>query len=147
MMHDMSRKRRLADFIRLIWDQGDLEAADAFLSPAYTIHHDPGDPWDGRTLDLPAYKERVRISRSAFPDQMFDIQAMYADGDGVAMTWLWAATHLGDLPGYPATGKPVRMSGATVYGFDAADRITGHWQIADRLSIYQQLQVNSLQNQ
>jgi hypothetical protein len=32
------------------------------------------------------------------------------------------------------------MSGATVYMFDADDRLTGHWQIADRLGAYQQLQ-------
>ncbi|PLY01441.1 MAG: hypothetical protein C0622_07340 [Desulfuromonas sp.] len=30
------------------------------------------------------------------------------------------------------------VEGATVYYF-AGDRITGHWQIADRLSIFQQL--------
>ena len=37
-------------------------------------------------------------------------------------------------------GKPITMSGATLYYFDDRGRITGHWQVADRLSIYQQLQ-------
>jgi hypothetical protein len=32
------------------------------------------------------------------------------------------------------------MSGMTVYDFDTADRLSGHWQIADRLGVYQQLQ-------
>jgi hypothetical protein len=32
------------------------------------------------------------------------------------------------------------MSGATVYDFDPANRICGHWQVADRLGIYRQLQ-------
>ena len=28
------------------------------------------------------------------------------------------------------------MTGATVYGFDANEQLTGHWQIADRLGVY-----------
>ena len=36
----------------------------------------------------------------------------------------------------------IRMSGATAYLFDDADRLTGHWQICDRLGVYQQLQRN-----
>jgi len=30
------------------------------------------------------------------------------------------------------------MSGLTIYYFDG-DRISGHWQIVDRMSVYQQL--------
>ncbi len=94
------------------------------------------------TLDLDGFRERVTKSRAAFPDQHFDIQGLYADGDAVVMTWLWTATHLGDIPGFPASGKTIRMSGATAYLFDDADRLTGHWQICDRLGVYQQLQRN-----
>ena len=90
-------------------------------------------------LDLAGYKERVKTLRAAFPDQFFDIQGLFADGDAVVMTWLWSATHKGDIPGFPATGKQIKMSGATVYYFDGS-RLTGHWQITDRLGVYQQLQ-------
>jgi steroid delta-isomerase-like uncharacterized protein len=137
-----SRKERLVSFIRQVWDEGDAEAADAYLGESYTIHHDPGDPWEGAVLDLYRFKDRVRTSREAFPDQQFAIQQLFEDGDSVVMTWLWVATHAGDLPGFPATGETLRMSGATVYNFDAQDRLTGHWQIADRLGLYQQLQRN-----
>ncbi|HOB14012.1 MAG TPA: ester cyclase [Novosphingobium sp.] len=141
-MQLLSRKRRLSDFISRVWDNGDLDAVDADLADTYTIHHDPGDPWDGQVLDRAGFKDRVAKSRAAFPDQHFDIQALIAEGDSVVMTWLWTATHTGDLPGFPATGRPVRMSGATVYGFDQDLRLTGHWQITDRLGVYQQLQQN-----
>lgn len=137
-----NRKQILAAFIRRVWDEGDAEAAADYLAPAYTIRHDPGDPWDGMTLDLDGFRERVTKSRAAFPDQHFDIQGLYADGDAVVMTWLWTATHLGDILGFPASGKTIRMSGATAYLFDDADRLTGHWQICDRLAVYQQLQRN-----
>ncbi|MDO6413808.1 ester cyclase [Sphingomonas sp. BIUV-7] len=144
MTLDHPRKQRLAAFIRRVWDEGDASAADEYLADSYVIRHDPGDPWDGMTLDRAGFRDRVERSRAAFPDQRFDIQELFADGDSVVMSWLWAATHQGDLPGFPASGKTIRMSGATVYGFDAEDRLTGHWQITDRLGVYQQLQRNML---
>ncbi|WP_066776285.1 ester cyclase [Sphingomonas sp. CCH5-D11] len=142
MSVDQSRKQRLTDFIRQVWDEGHVDAADSYLADAYTIRHDPGDPWDGMVLDRLGFKDRVQQSRAAFPDQRFEIQDLFADGDSVVMSWLWAATHKGDLPGFPATGKTIRMSGATVYSFDFDDRLTGHWQITDRLGVYQQLSQN-----
>ena len=132
-------KEILTRFTREVWSEGDIEAAEKYIAPRYTIRHDPGDPWEGRELDLAAYKERVKALRAAFPDQSFDIQELFADGDAVVMTWLWSATHAGEIPGFPATGRRITMSGATVYYFDGS-RLTGHWQITDRLGVYQQLQ-------
>lgn len=136
------RKALLAEFLEQVWNSGDVGACDRFIAGSYTLHHDPGDPWDGRTLDLASYQERLRISRAPFPDQRFEMQVMLEDGDAIAITWLWAATHRGDLAGFPATGKRISMSGATLYSFDADDKLTGHWQITDRLGVYQQLQQN-----
>jgi predicted ester cyclase len=137
-----TRKQLLARFVREVWDLGREEAVATYLAASYRIHHDPGDPWDGQELDLLGFKERLRLSRAPFPDQKFDIQGLYADGDAVVMIWLWTATHLGDFPGFPATGRVIRMSGATAYLFNANDRLTGHWQITDRLGVYRQLQAN-----
>lgn len=136
------RKARLTAFIEAVWNQGQAEAVPNYLAPAYTIHHDPGDPWEGQTLDPAGFAARLLQSRAPFPDQRFTVLRMAEDADAVIMTWTWEATHLGDFPGFPATGKIIRMSGATAYGFDMQDRITGHWQIADRLGVFQQLQAN-----
>ncbi len=132
-------KTLLRAFIDEVWNAGRAEAAAHYVAPRYTIHHDPGDPWDGQELDLVGYQERVRISRAPFPDQRFEIQELVAEGDRVVMTWHWTATHRGDLPGFPATGDAIRMSGATVYHIEDG-RFTGHWQITDRLGVYAQLQ-------
>ncbi len=132
-------KSILTRFIATVWDDGDVDTARPWLGDTYTVHHDPGDPWDGMVLDFAGFKDRVIRSRAAFPDQRFDLQHMFADQGAVSVTWLWAATHRGDLPGFPASGQTIRMSGATVYLFEG-ERITGHWQIADRLGVYQQLQ-------
>ncbi|MGI4880577.1 MAG: ester cyclase [Janthinobacterium lividum] len=133
------RKARLQSFLDRVWSGGEIDACDDYLGASYTIEHDPGDPWEGRTLDLAGFKDRVRQSRAPFPDQRFAVQAMLADDAGVAVSWTWSATHHGDIPGFPATGAPLAMSGMTLYRFDAADRITGHWQVSDRLAIFQQL--------
>jgi steroid delta-isomerase-like uncharacterized protein len=138
MLNNDQRKQILTAFIREIWNEGNLDSADKYLAQRYTIHHDPGDPWDQKELSLAEYKERARISRAPFPDQIFEIQELFFNDAGVVMTWLWHGTHTGDLPGFPATGKTIKMSGATVYYFDG-ERISGHWQIADRLGVFQQL--------
>jgi len=138
MFNTDDAKEILTEFTREVWSEGNIEAADKYITPKYTIHHDPGDPWDKKELDLEGYKDRVRVLRGPFPDQNFSIQGLFADGNAVVMTWLWTATHKGDIPGFPASGKQIKMSGATVYYFDG-DRLTGHWQITDRLGVYQQL--------
>ena len=131
-------KEILTQFIREVWSEGNVEASDKYIAPKYTIHHDPGDPWDHKELDLPGYKQRVRLSRAPFPDQRFEIQGLFADGNAVVVTWFWTGMHKGDIPGFPASGRQIRMSGATVYYFDGS-RLTGHWQITDCLGVYQQL--------
>lgn len=134
------RKKILVDFIREIWNEGRFERAGAYLAPSYTLFHDPGDPWHHQTLDLAGYQERVRLSRAPFPDQTFEIQDIFEDGDAVVISWFWNATHLADMPGFPATGKPLKMSGITIYYFEG-ERIRGHWQMTDRLGVYQQLRL------
>ena len=131
-------KTLLAAFLRDVWNDGDVAAAARYIAPRYKVHHDPGDPWDGQELDLAGYQERVRVSRAPFPDQRFDIVRMVAEDDAVALTWHWTGTHLGDLPGFPASGRLIRMSGITLYDV-AAGRLAGHWQMIDRLGVYRQL--------
>ncbi len=116
-----------------------VQAVEEFIADRYTIHNDPGDPWHGQTLTRDGFADRLVTSRAAAPDQVFTVVDMIEEGDRIAVTWTWTGTHLGDLPGLPATGRRIEMTGATVYGFDAEDRLTGHWQIADRLGVYRQL--------
>ena len=137
-------KNFLVRFIESVWNNGDIQAIDDFLADTYTIHHDPGDPWHKQTLSIDDFKERVRISRAPFPDQKFSIQTLVAEGELVSIVWLWTGTHTKAISGFEATGKPFEMSGATLYFFEH-DRICGHWQVADRLTVYQQLMEN--QNQ
>jgi steroid delta-isomerase-like uncharacterized protein len=136
----MSRKELIASFLEEVWSMGQIDACDLFVGATYTVRHDPGDPWNGRCLTREEFKDRVRKSRAPFPDQRFNIESLLEDRGCVSVAWTWTATHQGDLPGFPATGAPLEMSGLTIYDFDESGLIAGHWQVSDRLGIFQQLQ-------
>jgi predicted ester cyclase len=139
----MSRKKLLSAFIEEVWSQGRVEACDDYIAESYAIRHDPGDPWDGQTLSREGFKERVRLSRAPCPDQRFTQTSILEDGGSVVIAWTWAASHTGDIAGFAATGARLTMSGLTLYDFDDEDRITRHWQVVDRLSVFQQLTQNA----
>ena len=138
--HQLTEKNKaiLREFMEEIWNKGNLDVADKFISTPYVIHSDPGDPWDGQSLDLSAFKKRVLHSRQIFPDLHFAVQEIIGEGDKVAISWYLEGTQKGDIPGLPVTGKKVKVPGLTIYSFSKG-KITGHWQVIDRLSFMQQV--------
>ncbi len=128
----------VAELYRVVWSNGDYTAIERLIAPQYAIHSDPGDPWEGQVLDRSTYEERVRYSRTAFPDLVFDVQDLVVAGDRVAVRWRADGTHLGDLRGLPATGKRLAFAGQTIYDVTGGV-VAGHWQTVDRLGFIQQL--------
>ncbi len=135
------RKLVLLGFLDRVWSCGDVDAVDEYVCDPYTIHNDPGDPWDRQTLSHAEFKYRLIKSRAVAPDQTFLPQEMIEEGDRIAVSWNWTGTHQGALPGIPASGRPIKMAGVTIYSF-CGDMLSGHWQIADRLGIYRQLRTS-----
>jgi len=138
------KEQILREFLESVWNEGDVESIPKYIGNTYNVMHDPGDPWEGQVLDVAGFKNRVSVSRSPVPDQRFEIQELYENSSSVCITWLWSGTHHGEIAGIPPSGKKIHMSGATVYYFEN-DKIIGHWQIADRLGVFQQLQSNQVQ--
>lgn len=134
----MSNSDTLLDFLDTVWTGGEAHRVDEFIAPSYTIHRDPGDPWEGQTLDRAGFRGRVEQSRKAAPDQVFHVRHV-SEGEGnVWVAWDWTGTHQGEIGGIPASGKPLSMSGMTLYFFEDG-LIRGHWQVADRLGVWQAL--------
>jgi steroid delta-isomerase-like uncharacterized protein len=129
---------RLIAFMERVWSAGEVEAVGEFLGSQYTIYSDPGDPWDGQTLSVSGFKERLLVSRAPFPDLTFDIGETVSAGDRVALSWTMRGTQLGSMGGRPPSGRKFAVQGMTIYHF-ADGRIIGHRQVVDRLSVAQQL--------
>ena len=137
----VANDRLLRSFIERIWNRGEVEAAPEFVATLYKVRHDPGDPWHGRDLDLAEFQERVRAGRAPFPDQRFVICELLAGEDQAFLSWTWTGTHLAAIGDFAATGKVVSTSGLTLYDFEGG-RLRGHWQVVDRLGVFQQLMRN-----
>ena len=128
----------LVQFMARVWNDGDLAAVDEFVAAPYTIHSDPGDPWDGQTLSVAGFKERLVASRAPFPDLTFEMGEIVGAGDRIALSWTMRGTQLGPMGGRLPSGRSFAVQGMTIYYF-ADGMIVGHRQVVDRLSVAQQL--------
>ena len=128
----------VVDLHRLVWSRGEYDAIATLVAPGYVIHSDPGDAWEGQTLDRQEYEARVKYSRAAFPDLAFTVHEAIAARDRVAVRWSAEGTQSGDLRGLLATGKRLRFAGQTIYEMRDG-QVAGHWQVVDRLGFFEQL--------
>lgn len=135
-------KSILASFLEEIWNKGNLANLDNYLETgpgfSYEIKNDPGDPWDGQTIDKQTFKERVAYSRNSFPDLRFDSLEMVEENNTVAMRWNMSGTHKSNLPNLPATNKTFFITGITFYYFNNG-KISGHSQSFDQLGFLAQI--------
>ncbi len=130
--------QQLREFISVVWDGADIAAADDYLASTYTIHSDPGDPWEGRSLTREEFKQRLMASRAPFPDLHFELDDVLAGVDRVAASWTLHGTQSVAMGPVAATGRVIAVRGMTIYYFEEG-RIAGHRQVVDRLAVLQQL--------
>ncbi len=135
---NMEMEKKLIEDLYKTWSQEDLSSIDSLIAETYTIFSDPGDAWEGQTLNRSTYRTRVLYSRKAFPDLTFEISTLVHENNLVAVIWKASGTHLGDLQGLPATGKRLNFSGQTIYLIKDG-MVAGHWQVIDRLGFIQQI--------
>lgn len=128
----------LRSFFSQVWNTGNADAAKEYLAPVYTIHSDPGDPWDGQSLNLQGFKKRLVTSRSPIPDLEFEVIETLADGDRVAVSWIMRGTQTAPMGDVEPTGRSIEAKGLTIYYFED-NKISGHWQVVDRMSVMAQL--------
>lgn len=95
-------------------DKGDLSVADDILSPDF-VAHVPGAP--AEWLDgIDGAKRAVTALRTAFTEfSVKDREQTIMKGGKVAVWWVLTARHTGDLPGIPATGKEITVTGISTF--------------------------------
>jgi predicted SnoaL-like aldol condensation-catalyzing enzyme len=117
---------------------GDVDRAVAAYAPDFVYHNPVLDEMPA----LPRGPEVVQIlvgaTRAAFPDMIFTIESLVAEGDRVALLYSWRGTHLGSMADITATGRMVHATGA-IFCRLAGGKIVEQWDVDDRFAVMQQL--------
>jgi len=104
-----------------IFNQGKFQVADEIYAPDFQnrgIH---------RSADLKTDQSWVHAEKKAFPDLRITVQQMVAEGDKVAVLWIFRGTHTGSgYQGLPPTGARVEVRGTTIWRI-VDGRITEEW--------------------
>jgi steroid delta-isomerase-like uncharacterized protein len=80
----------------------------------------------------------AREERTALPDMQFSVSHIVAEGDLVVVHWTVWGTNTQPGMGLPATGKPVKVSGMTLFRFKAG-KISEEWNAWSMLSVLKQV--------
>ncbi|MDZ7732431.1 MAG: ester cyclase [Acidimicrobiia bacterium] len=102
-------------------NRGDEKAAaDTFRHPRFELIG-LDRVYDGRE----AVERYLRDRRTAFPDQRYELIALYHADDAVIAEFWLLGTHLGDVEGLPASGRAFRCRMATFFVFEGDDLLPG----------------------
>jgi steroid delta-isomerase-like uncharacterized protein len=109
-----------------IWNNRNPAAAAELLADGFVWQTPSLGTHRGRGPELEALGE----IRSAFPDMVLVVEAMIAEGDKVATSWVNTATQRGLYRGTAPTGQQVSWSGMTLHRL-VVGRIREHRAFAD----------------
>lgn len=111
---------------------GDIERASVFYDAGFVNH--------GLTRDLGLADDMAALKawHEAFPDLEMKVQQMVADEDLVSVLWVAQGTNTAAGAGLPATGRPARLRGITIWRI-VDGKIKEEWSAFDQLSLMQQL--------
>ena len=115
-----------------ILGQGKFDKYESVYAPGYISHGSHGD------VERDQDRASAKNWRQAFPDLRITVDQMIAEGDLVAVRFVGEGTNTGSTNGMPATGKPVRIPGITVFRF-ADGKIVEEWPMFNELDLLRQL--------
>ena len=118
-------------------DAGNLDTMDELVAEGYLDHNPP--PFPGLAAGREGLKQAFRIFWRATPGR-HEIEDQIAEGDKVVTRLTAYGVHERDLPGIPATGRQVKMTGTAIHRIENG-KITEKWSDKDTLGLLQQLGV------
>jgi steroid delta-isomerase-like uncharacterized protein len=115
MLDLRAQTKKINDATYAAWNAHDADAVAAvFAEDAVLREAGQAEPVAGRA----AIRERTAGLLAAFPDFRLERIDLVIDGGRHADRWVMTGTHLGPLFGIPATGRAVRVHGATFTRLD-----------------------------
>jgi len=82
--------------------------------------------------------ELMQTFHQAFPDVIWQIEDMVAEGDRLTTRFVGNGTHTGDFMGIPPTGNTIRVSGIVISRIEDG-KIVEEWEELDMLGLMEQL--------
>ncbi len=128
-------KKLVEDFIRELFSEGDLDAVDRYLDPAF-VNHDP--PYPGAPDGPEGMRQAAAMFRRAAPDWHSDVEQLVAEFDIVVERFTASGTLRGELMGVQPTGQQIALAGVNIFRIDG-DRIVERWGRLDELGLLRQL--------
>ena len=130
----MSNADIVREACRVVWSECDVARIDEFYAADFRADY-PMTDW-GEGLD--GIAKLATGIHSSFPDYREQIDELIDAGDDIIVRLTIRGTHAGDLPGLPATGKPVEFNDVTICRLRDGKIV---WQrgLTDYLALYSQL--------
>ncbi len=138
----MSEKKNIQLVEKLyneLFSSGDLSLADSLIDRNCQFNCPSAAHFK---TGLAGFKKHEEMYAHAFPSKTVTIEEIFGSGDNVAVRWHVVATHERDLPGIPATGKSIDLTGTSLYRIKNG-KITEIFQNWDELGMLTQLGVVS----
>ena len=127
-MSSKDNKQIAEKFIDEIWNKGNLDDVDKFVTSDF-IYHARGEDVTG----IENLKEWVFSDRDVFPDIRFTIVDRIAESNKVSTAWIVEATHEKEFRGIPATHKRFETVGVSIFHFEG-NKIKEAWIVVDGLT-------------
>jgi steroid delta-isomerase-like uncharacterized protein len=127
-MSIIENKQIAMDFIEDMFNKGNVENADRFVTPDF-IYHARGEDIVG----LDKFKACVATDHTTFRDMHFTYIDGIAEGNKVSTTWILEGIQQQEFRGIPATNKKFETVGVIIFHFEGP-RIKEAWSIVDGLT-------------
>ena len=118
-------------FEEVLGNHGNLERYADFHTADYVGHGTKSD------FTLAQDLAAARDMRKALPDMQNVVNHMVAEGDLVFVHWTLSGTNTQAGWGLPGTGKPIKLSGMTLFRFKAG-KISEEWNEWNTLTMLKQ---------
>ena len=87
-----------------------------------------------------AFRQVMTSLRGAFPDLLYTVEAILAEGNAVAIRWHWTGTHRGGFRGVAPTGRCLTNNGTAIFELRAGKIVAAALE-TDRLGFLQSIGV------
>jgi steroid delta-isomerase-like uncharacterized protein len=113
-----------------------MELARELVTEDYVSHGPQAPPANGPDEVV----ARVGLYQEAL-DGHWTVEELSSVGDRVVARWTGTGTHVGELMGIPATGRPIAVDAITIFRIADDGRIAEEWTVWDALGLLQQIGV------